>query len=227
MPGRETEYPTVLPHSAPEITRQSQPAKFRFPDHEMERPERRVRLRRSGRQPTAIGLGDHEFPWLWASRDKITRGPTRELPAMRARGDGRIVHIASQAGVSLTPITGPSYMAAEHAVVALSRSLNAEEGIPGHPQHLSLAGRGGDADPQHAAGAADRRGARADARARGRRRGRALCATLPRRACVTELVLLPTDDRHVRAQAHAIETLIGAPLPPSLAKSLGQIEGPG
>ena len=53
------------------------------------------------------------------------------LPAMRARGDGRIVHIASQAGVSLTPITGPSYMAAKHAVVALSRSLNAEEGIHG------------------------------------------------------------------------------------------------
>jgi NAD(P)-dependent dehydrogenase (short-subunit alcohol dehydrogenase family) len=50
---------------------------------------------------------------------------------MRARGHGRILHIASQAGVSLTPITGPSYMAAKHAVVALSRSLNAEEGIHG------------------------------------------------------------------------------------------------
>jgi NADP-dependent 3-hydroxy acid dehydrogenase YdfG len=96
------------------------------------------------------------------------------LPVMRARGDGRIVHIASQAGVSLTPITGPSYMAAKHPVAALSRSLNAEEAIHGHPPHLSLAGRGGDADPQHAAGAADRRGARVDAPARGRRRGRAL-----------------------------------------------------
>ena len=42
------------------------------------------------------------------------------LPAMRARGDGRIVHIASQAGVSLTPITGPSYMAAKHAVVTFT-----------------------------------------------------------------------------------------------------------
>ena len=50
---------------------------------------------------------------------------------MRARGDGRIVHIASQAGVSLTAITGPSYLAGKHAVVALSRSLNAEEGIHG------------------------------------------------------------------------------------------------
>ena len=29
--------PTVLPRSAPEFARQSQPAKFRFPDHEMER----------------------------------------------------------------------------------------------------------------------------------------------------------------------------------------------
>ena len=95
------------------------------------------------------------------------------LPAMRAR-DGRIVHIASQAGVSLTPITGPSYMAAKHAVVALSSQPQRRGGHPRHPQHLSLAGRGGDADPQHAAGAADRRGARADAPARGRRRGRAL-----------------------------------------------------
>jgi hypothetical protein len=42
---------------------------------------------------------------------------------------------------------------------------------------------------------------------------------LPRRACVTELVLLPTDDRLVRAQAHAIETLVDAPLPPSLGPS--------
>lgn len=45
------------------------------------------------------------------------------------------------------------------------------------------------------------------------------CAMLQRRACVTELVLLPTDDRLVRAQAHAIETLVDAPLPPSLGPS--------
>jgi len=33
------------------------------------------------------------------------------------------------------------------------------------------------------------------------------CATLPLRACVTEMVLLPTDDRHVRDKARAIEAL--------------------
>src|SRR5208337_4539886 len=37
--GQRTENPTVLPRSAPEIGRQSQPAKFRFPDDEMERPK--------------------------------------------------------------------------------------------------------------------------------------------------------------------------------------------
>lgn len=31
--------------------------------------------------------------------------------------------------------------------------------------------------------------------------------TLPARACVTELVILPTDDRHVRERARAIEAL--------------------
>src|SRR5271165_4718843 len=34
--------PTVLTRSAPEFARQSQPAKFRFPDHEMERPKQRL-----------------------------------------------------------------------------------------------------------------------------------------------------------------------------------------
>ena len=53
------------------------------------------------------------------------------LPAMRLRGDGSIVHIASQAGVSLQTVTGPSYSAAKHGVVAMSASLNAEEGIHG------------------------------------------------------------------------------------------------
>jgi NADP-dependent 3-hydroxy acid dehydrogenase YdfG len=141
------------------------------------------------------------------------------LPAMRARGDGRIVHIASQAGVSLTPITGPSYVAAKHAVVALSRSLNAEEGIHGirstclspgevetpilntRPAPPTAVERALMLQPEDVAEVA------------------LFCATLPRRACVTELVLLPTDDRLVRAQAHAIETLVDATLPPSLGPS--------
>ncbi len=141
------------------------------------------------------------------------------LPAMRARGDGRIVHIASQAGVSLTPVTGPSYMAAKHAVVAMSRSLNAEEGIHGirsiclspgevetpildtRPVPPTAAERALMLKPEDVAEVA------------------LFCTTLPRRACVTELVLLPTDDRHVRAQAHAIAALVGRPpAPPATAE---------
>jgi len=131
------------------------------------------------------------------------------LPAMRARRDGRIVHIASQAGVSLTPNTGPSYMAAKHAVVAMSRSLNAEEGIhgirsiclsPGEVETPILNTRPVPPTAEELALMLQPEDVAEVA---------LFCATLPRRACVTELVLLPTDDRHVRAQAHAIETLVG------------------
>ena len=109
-------------------------------------------------------------------------------------------------------------MAAKHAVVALSRSLNAEEGIHGirstclspgevetpilntRPAPPTAEERALMLQPEDVAKVA------------------LFCATLPRRACVTELVL-PTDDGLVRAQAHAIETLVQAPLPPSLGPS--------
>jgi NADP-dependent 3-hydroxy acid dehydrogenase YdfG len=130
------------------------------------------------------------------------------LPAMRRRRDGRIVHIASQAGVSLQTVSGPSYSAAKSAVVAMSASLNAEEGINGirsicispgevetpildtRPSPPSAAERALMLQPEDVANAA------------------VFCATLPLRACVTELVLLPTDDRHVRNAARAIEALV-------------------
>jgi NADP-dependent 3-hydroxy acid dehydrogenase YdfG len=133
------------------------------------------------------------------------------LPAMRAQRDGRIVHIASQAAVSLTPVTGPSYSASKHGVVAMSASLNAEEGIHGirsicispgevetplldtRPVPPSAAERTLMLQPEDVADVA------------------LFCATLPARACVTELILLPTDDRHVRVQAQSIEALVGAP----------------
>jgi NADP-dependent 3-hydroxy acid dehydrogenase YdfG len=129
------------------------------------------------------------------------------LPAMRARRDGRIVHIASQAGVSLQTISGPSYSASKHGVVAMSASLNAEEGINGirsicispgevdtpilstRPSPPSAAERELMLLPEDVAETV------------------LFCATLPHRACVTELILLPTDDRHVRDRARAIEAM--------------------
>jgi NADP-dependent 3-hydroxy acid dehydrogenase YdfG len=132
------------------------------------------------------------------------------LPAMRARRDGRIVHIASQAAVSLQTVSGPSYSAAKHGVLGMSASLNAEEGINGvrsicispgevetpilntRPQPPTEEERRLMLQPEDVANAA------------------LFCATIPARACVTELVLLPTDDRHVRDRAQAIDAMTTA-----------------
>ncbi|KAA2214170.1 SDR family oxidoreductase [Teichococcus oryzae] len=51
------------------------------------------------------------------------------LPAMKARGGGVIVQIASVAGKSSSPVSGPGYIAAKSGFVALSATLNAENGI--------------------------------------------------------------------------------------------------
>src|SRR5271166_2426079 len=55
-----------FPCSAPKIARQSQPAKFRFPDHEMERPEPRLRVRQIERGGITGGKR--------GSREEIVRG---------------------------------------------------------------------------------------------------------------------------------------------------------
>lgn len=129
------------------------------------------------------------------------------LPAMRARRGGSIVHIASQAGVSLQTVSGPSYSASKHGVVGMSASLNAEEGINGirsicispgevetpildtRPSPPSAAERKLMLQPEDVAEAA------------------LFSIGLPARACTTEIVLLPTDDRHVRERARAIAML--------------------
>jgi len=129
------------------------------------------------------------------------------LPSMRRRGDGRIVHIASQAGVSFQTVSGPSYSAAKTAVVAMSANLNAEEGIHGirsicispgevetpilntRPSPPTAEERKLMLQPEDVAATV------------------IFCVTLPAHACVTELILLPTDDRHVRDKARAIRAL--------------------
>ncbi|MFL1461290.1 SDR family oxidoreductase [Roseococcus sp. DSY-14] len=49
------------------------------------------------------------------------------LPMMRAQGDGVMIHTASMAGRNVSPMGGPGYTAAKHAVVAMSHSINIEE----------------------------------------------------------------------------------------------------
>ncbi len=56
-----------------------------------------------------------------------TSGTLAVLPIMREQRDGLIVHIASWAGRYVSPVAGPIYTAAKHAVVALSATINIEE----------------------------------------------------------------------------------------------------
>jgi NADP-dependent 3-hydroxy acid dehydrogenase YdfG len=53
------------------------------------------------------------------------------LPQMRAQGGGQMIHTASMAGRSVSPMSGPGYGAAKHAVVAMSHSINMEECVNG------------------------------------------------------------------------------------------------
>ena len=53
------------------------------------------------------------------------------LAGMRSRKDGLIINVASWAGRYASTLTGPGYNATKSAVVALTESINMEEGING------------------------------------------------------------------------------------------------
>ena len=53
------------------------------------------------------------------------------VPIMRRQGGGLMIHTASWAGRFIGPVSGPAYMAAKHGVVAMSHSINLEEGQNG------------------------------------------------------------------------------------------------
>jgi NAD(P)-dependent dehydrogenase (short-subunit alcohol dehydrogenase family) len=53
------------------------------------------------------------------------------LAGMRSRGQGTIVNVASFAGWHLSYLTGPAYTASKAGMIALTHSLNIEEGING------------------------------------------------------------------------------------------------
>jgi NADP-dependent 3-hydroxy acid dehydrogenase YdfG len=126
------------------------------------------------------------------------------LPAMRARRDGVLIHIASISATTVYLPSGPVYTAAKYGARAMSATLNAEEGIhgirsvsinPGEvvtpilekrpvqptPEQLALM-----AQPEDIAAAV------------------LFCATLPARVVVTDLTITPTDAANWRHEALAI-----------------------
>lgn len=53
------------------------------------------------------------------------------LPAMRARRNGLIINVSSWAGVHHPKLTGAAYNGSKHAVVAMTETINMEEGVNG------------------------------------------------------------------------------------------------
>jgi NADP-dependent 3-hydroxy acid dehydrogenase YdfG len=53
------------------------------------------------------------------------------LALMRPQKDGLLIHTASWAGRFIGPLSGPGYVAAKHAVVAMSHTINLEEFMHG------------------------------------------------------------------------------------------------
>jgi NADP-dependent 3-hydroxy acid dehydrogenase YdfG len=53
------------------------------------------------------------------------------LPIMRTQKGGQLIHTASWAGRWIGPVSGPAYTAAKHGMVAMSHTINLEEGQNG------------------------------------------------------------------------------------------------
>jgi len=117
------------------------------------------------------------------------------LPAMRKRKDGLVINIASWAGRYASTLTGPGYNATKRAVIALTESINMEECANGIRATSVLPG-------EVATPILEKRPVPPSAEERARMLqaedlGRTLLfvATMPPRACITELIIAPTWNR--------------------------------
>ena len=117
------------------------------------------------------------------------------LPGMRSRKDGLIVNVSSWAGRYPSTLTGPAYNATKHAVVALTESINMEEGdkgiratsvLPGEVATPILEKRPVPPTPEVRAKMLQ---------AEDLGRTIAFIASLPARACINEVIISPTYNR--------------------------------
>ena len=124
------------------------------------------------------------------------------LPMMRAQKDGLLIHTASFAGRFVSPLSGPAYSAAKHAVVAMSHSLNMEECMHGIRSTVICPG-------EVATPILERRPVPVSAEDRARMLRAEDCADLiryvaclPASVCLNEVLITPTWNRgYVAARA--------------------------
>ena len=155
-------------------------------------------------------LSPEDMGWVL---DVNLRGPflcsLAVLPAMRARRDGLLIHVASLAGTGIFVPSGPAYGAAKHGARAMSATINAEEGIhgirsvcinPGEVATPILDTRPRPPSPEERALMVQPEDVAACA---------LFAAGLPARTCVAELTVVPTDNAQHRAAARAVEQMEG------------------
>ncbi|MEK9962987.1 MAG: SDR family oxidoreductase [Betaproteobacteria bacterium] len=66
-----------------------------------------------------------------ANLDGIFNTVHSVMPTMRAQSDGLIINVSSWAGVYHTKLTGAAYNASKSGVIALTETINMEEGVNG------------------------------------------------------------------------------------------------
>jgi NADP-dependent 3-hydroxy acid dehydrogenase YdfG len=119
------------------------------------------------------------------------------LPNMRKKKDGLIINIASIAGKKVSALSGASYSAAKHAMVALSTAINMEECADGIRSTAICPG-------EVATPILDLRPVPPSAEERGRMMqpedmGRIIrfVAEMPKHVCIHEMLVTPTWNRSV------------------------------
>jgi NADP-dependent 3-hydroxy acid dehydrogenase YdfG len=117
------------------------------------------------------------------------------LPGMRSRKDGVIINVSSWAGRYASTLTGPAYNATKHAVVALTESINMEEGLNGIRATAVLPG-------EVATPILEKRPVPPTPEVRAKMLqaedlGKTVffIASLPARACINEIIISPTHNR--------------------------------
>jgi NADP-dependent 3-hydroxy acid dehydrogenase YdfG len=126
------------------------------------------------------------------------------LPAMRAGKAGTLIHIGSMSATMVYPTAGATYAASKAGLRHLSAHINAEEGIHGirsiciHPGEVAteiMAARPKPPTPAEEALMLQAEDVAAAV---------LFAAGLPARVTVSELTILPTDNKPWRSYAHAI-----------------------
>jgi NADP-dependent 3-hydroxy acid dehydrogenase YdfG len=117
------------------------------------------------------------------------------LPLMRAQQDGVLIHTASLAGRFVGPLSGPTYTAAKHGMVAMSHSINMEECVNGIRSTALCPG-------EVATPILDKRPVPVSAEERARMVQPEDCADLiryvaclPKHVCINEVLISPTWNR--------------------------------